>query len=220
MQWLQWSIKCHHYDLIKKLLRKSLNSEKNFNKCEFTEKFREFINSGQDSSLKSTKFGWIWLQNFSLGIEYFQQCKRKWNSSSIIPELQTGQNLLLWGVWLYLPVSTMSLWLLIRIWQETTSWLFTQGPVVRRTISANPGLNFNLGFSFFCSKALSRIIFSILFRVSNHQIGVKKMIKLTLLFKLPYLNSNLALTLGYLKPALKNPARQRLKIQTVPLESE
>ena len=26
--------KCHHYDLIKKLLRKSLNNEKNFNKCE------------------------------------------------------------------------------------------------------------------------------------------------------------------------------------------
>ena len=107
----------------------------------------------------------------------------------------------------------MSLWLLIRIWQETTSWLFTQGSVVRRTISANPGLNFNLGFSLFCSKALSRIIFSILFRASHHQIVVKKMIKLTLLFKLPYLNSNLALIPGYLKPTLKNPARQRLKIQ-------
>ena len=36
--------KCHHYDLITKLLRKSLNNEKNFNKCEFTEKFCEFIN--------------------------------------------------------------------------------------------------------------------------------------------------------------------------------
>ena len=27
-----------------------------------------------------------------------------------------------------------------------------QGPVVRKLISANPGLNFNLGFFFFCSK--------------------------------------------------------------------
>ena len=49
------------------------------------------------------------------------------------------------------------------------------GPVVRRPISANPGLNFNPGFSFsFCSKAFSRIIFSILFRASNHQIVGKK----------------------------------------------
>ena len=76
--------------------------------------------------------------------------------------------------------------------------------VVRRPINANPGLNFNLGFFFFCSKGFSPIIFSILFRASNHQIG--KRIKLNLLFKLPYLNSNFALTLGYLNPALNNPA--------------
>ena len=38
------------------------------------------------------------------------------------------------------------------------------GPVVRRPISANPGLNFNLGFFVFCSKAFSRIIFSLLFK--------------------------------------------------------
>ena len=50
----------------------------------------------------------------------------------------------------------------------------SQDPVVRRPISANPGLNFNLGFFFFCSKAFSRIIFSILFRASNHQIVGKK----------------------------------------------
>ena len=49
----------------------------------------------------------------------------------------------------------------------------SQDPVVRRPISANPGLNFNLGFFFF-SKAFSRIIFSILFRASNHQIVGKK----------------------------------------------
>ena len=82
----------------------------------------------------------------------------------------------------------------------------TQGPVVRRTISANPGLNFNLGFFFFCSKAFSRIIFSILFIASNHQFVGKKN-KTDFLFKLSYLNSNFALTLGYLNPALNNPAQ-------------
>ena len=43
-------------------------------------------------------------------------------------------------------------------------------PVVQTPISTNPGLNFNPGFFFFLSKALSRIIFSIFFRISNHQI--------------------------------------------------
>ena len=39
---------------------------------------------------------------------------------------------------------------------------------VRRPISSNPGSNFNPAFFFFCSKAFSWIIFSILFRASNH----------------------------------------------------
>ena len=39
--------------------------------------------------------------------------------SSIIPELQTGQNLSLWGVLSYLPVSIMSLWLLIRSFSKS-----------------------------------------------------------------------------------------------------
>ena len=42
-----------------------------------------------------------------------------------------------------------------------------QGPVVRTPVSANPGLNFNLGFFFFLSKALSRIIFSIFLAYPN-----------------------------------------------------
>ena len=68
------------------------------------------------------------------------------------------------------------------------------------------GLHFNLGFFFFCSKAFSRIIFSILFRASNHQIVGKKY-KTELLFKLSCLNSSSrALTLGYLNPALNNSA--------------
>ena len=50
------------------------------------------------------------------------------------------------------------------------------------------------------------MIFSILFRLSNHQI-VGKRIKLNLLFKLSYLSSNFALTLGYLNPASNNPAQ-------------
>ena len=48
------------------------------------------------------------------------------------------------------------------------------GPVVRTPVSANLGLNFNLGFFFLLFKAVSRIIFSILFRVSNHQIVGKE----------------------------------------------
>ena len=48
------------------------------------------------------------------------------------------------------------------------------GPVVRTPVRANPGLNFNPGFFFFLSKALSRIIFSLLCRVSNHQIVNKE----------------------------------------------
>ena len=49
-----------------------------------------------------------------------------------------------------------------------------QGPVVRTPVSANPELNFNPDFFFFLSKALSRIIFSFLFRASSHQIVGKE----------------------------------------------
>ena len=51
---------------------------------------------------------------------------------------------------------------------------FHLGRVVRRPVSANPGLNFNLGLFFFSSKAFSLKIFSILFRVANRQIVDKK----------------------------------------------
>ena len=49
-----------------------------------------------------------------------------------------------------------------------------QGPVVRMLVSANPGLNFNPDLFLFLSKALSRVLFFILFRVSNHQIVGKE----------------------------------------------
>ena len=48
------------------------------------------------------------------------------------------------------------------------------GPVVRRPISANQGLNFNPGLFFLSSKVFSWTIFPILFRVANHQIVDKK----------------------------------------------
>ena len=40
------------------------------------------------------------------------------------------------------------------------------GPVVRTPVSANPGLNFNQGFFFFSSKALSQMIFYIFLEYS------------------------------------------------------
>ena len=46
--------------------------------------------------------------------------------------------------------------------------------VVRRLISANPGLNFNPGFFFFFPKAFSQTIFSHPLKASNHQIVGKK----------------------------------------------
>ena len=58
----------------------------------------------------------------------------------------------------------------------------------------------NSGFFSLCSKALSRIISSVIFRASNHQLEDKKNTT-EMLSKLSNLNSNFALTLGYLNPA-------------------
>ena len=58
--------------------------------------------------------------------------------------------------------------------RQHTGFEIEQGPVVRRPISANPGLNFNAGLFFFSSKAFFPTIISILFRVANHQIVYKK----------------------------------------------
>lgn len=52
--------------------------------------------------------------------------------------------------------------------------LYTLGSVSRRLTSSNRGLNFDLGLILFCSRAFSLIIFSVLFRASNHQIVDKK----------------------------------------------
>ena len=50
------------------------------------------------------------------------------------------------------------------------------GPVVRTPVSTHPGLNNILMWVcfFFLSKALSQIIFSVLFRVSSHQMVGKE----------------------------------------------
>ena len=48
--------------------------------------------------------------------------------------------------------------------------------------------------------------FLFIFRASNYQL-VDKIIKTEMLFKLSNLNPNLALTLGYLNPALNNSAQ-------------
>ena len=65
MQWLTTVNQVSSTWFDNKLARKSLHDETNFNKCEFTEKFCEFINLiikfVQDSWLKSAKFCWIWL---------------------------------------------------------------------------------------------------------------------------------------------------------------
>ena len=88
----------------------------------------------------------------------------------------------------------------------TSSWARLQGPVVRRPISVNPGLNCSPIFYFFCSKAFFRIIFSILFRASNYQIvDIKNQTEFAFKAFIPELK--FALTLGYFNPALNNPAQ-------------
>ena len=49
-------------------------------------------------------------------------------------------------------------------WGRNWTGVHILGPVVRRPISANPGLNFNLGFYFSLFKSCLRIIFSIYFQ--------------------------------------------------------
>ena len=86
---------------------------------------------------------------------------------------------------------------------KTTTWHnHYLGPVVLRPITAWPRVKFDPDFFFLCSKAFSWIIFSVIFRASNHQLVDKKNQNWKAFFS--NLNSNLALTLGYLNPALNN----------------
>ena len=62
----------------------------------------------------------------------------------------------------------------------TTLFLLDLGPVVRRPISANPGLNFNLRFFIPLLKSLFGKIFSVLFKASNsHTLDKKNSIELS-----------------------------------------
>ena len=79
------------------------------------------------------------------------------------------------------------------------------GPNCFKAISANPGLNFNLGFLLFCSKEFSRIIFSILYSASNHCIAGKK--KTEFGVKAFISVFEFRTNPGYLDPALNNPAQ-------------
>ena len=77
-------------------------------------------------------------------------------------------------------------------------------------LSLNPGLNFTrVSFSFVQKHFLAQ--FSLIFIEYRTMNLLTKRIKLYvcmyLLYKLSYLNSNFALTLGYLNPALNNPAQ-------------
>ena len=82
-----------------------------------------------------------------------------------------------------------------------------QGPVVRRLISANPRLNFNLDFFIPLFKCFVGIVFLVLYRASNNHILDKKNSTEFFLLKLSDLKSDFTLTLGYLNLALNNPAQ-------------
>ena len=73
-----------------------------------------------------------------------------------------------------------------------------QGPVVRRPISAWPRVRFNPGFFFFCSKTFSWIIFSVIFKSIQSSTCWQKELNWI------YFSS---FHLGYLNPALNNPAQ-------------
>lgn len=76
-------------------------------------------------------------------ILWTMQEKKKFVPLIIWPGLQTGKNLLFLGVWLYLPLSIMSLWLLIRIftnsfWASAVTGRIPEGckwPLARAGIS-------------------------------------------------------------------------------------
>ena len=77
---------------------------------------------------------------------------------------------------------------------------YPAGPVVRRSISASPGFLFLVFKSIFWDNFLLYLELSI--------INLKtERVKTEMLFNLSNLNSNLALTLGYLNSALNNSAQ-------------
>ena len=87
-----------------------------------------------------------------------------------------------------------------------TITLYHLGSVVWRPISANPGLNFIIGFYVSLLKSRFRIILPFSF-LGHLIIKLKtKRVKLSFLFKLSDLKTSFILTVGYLNPVLNNPA--------------
>ena len=87
---------------------------------------------------------------------------------------QTGNVLQMWIWKIDFTFHLVHITLLIIYSERSWCLKVSQEPIVWRLFFANPGLNFCLGFFFFCSKAFPWIIFAILFSVSNHQIVEKK----------------------------------------------
>ena len=89
--------------------------------------------------------------------------------------------------------------------QRTVRGFYSWAQLFEGRLALNPGLNLTrVSFSFVQKHFLGQ--FSLIF-IEHRIINLlTKRIKLNLLYKLSYLNSNFALTLGYLNPALNNPA--------------
>ena len=62
------------------------------------------------------------------------------------------------------------------VFKYRNAFVSNEGLVVRRVIMANPGLNFNLGVFFFCSKAFPRIIISANFSLFSLEFALKAFI--------------------------------------------
>ena len=75
-----------------------------------------------------------------------------------------------WGTF---TISSKMTLMLQGIWKKDYGNREALAPVVRKLVSTNPGLNFNHGVFFFLSKALSRIIFSLLYRSSFEYLIMK-----------------------------------------------
>ena len=104
----------------------------------------------------------------------------------------------------------------MKVWSESLSFtllspicFYTKAQLFEGRLALNPGLNLLTRVSFSIVQKHFLGQFSLLFlRASNHQLVVTtERIKLSFLFKFSNLNSNFALTLGYLNPDLNNLAQ-------------
>ena len=101
-------------------------------------------------------------------------------------------------------------WKFIYVFRYDRVFQFIRAQLFEGRLALNPGLNLTrVSFSFVQKHFLGQFfLIFIAHRIINL---LTKRIKLNLLYKLSYLNSNFALTLGYLNPALNNPAQMSLK---------